>query len=337
MIKVSVIVPVYNVPLNYLRECFDSLAEQTMSESEFIIVSDGAPEAEVSICQEYASKDSRFKFFIKEHAGVSATRNNGIEQARGEYITFVDSDDWIKPETCEIVYNFAKKNNSDIAIWEANLFYDGTIKKGSYAHENLDELSKEQKNNLIHTAIYPVSINGSSIAFISCKLIKRDLLTSNQISFSEQLKCSEDRFFYIQCFLKSNTISYIKEYLYYYRIHGSSVSRKYTPNAYYEYTKFLSYLSPAIQDTYSKSIDLEHIHSFFLSWPTCYMNKENKDSYLSRMSLLKKLVISDHFHSILKRVDLKEFSFSLRIELFFLKHKMIWPIYLHGLKALLNR
>ena len=118
MIKVSVIVPVYKVPLEYLRACLDSLTAQTMQECEFIIVSDGAPEAECSICDEFATKDSRFKFFKQEHAGVSAARNFGIEQAQGEYIIFVDADDWIKSETCEITYTFAKDNNSDIVLFD---------------------------------------------------------------------------------------------------------------------------------------------------------------------------------------------------------------------------
>ena len=95
MVLFSVIIPVFRVPLNYLKICLDSLTKQSNQECEFIILSDGAPEAECSICNEYATKDARFKFFKREHAGVSATRNFGINQAQGQYIIFVDSDDWI--------------------------------------------------------------------------------------------------------------------------------------------------------------------------------------------------------------------------------------------------
>ena len=109
--KVSVIIPIYKVFPDYLRSCLDSLVAQDMEECEFILVSDGAPEIENSICEEYASKDARFKFFKCEHAGVSATRNYGIEKAQGEYITFVDADDWIEPGTCDTTYSFAQKNN----------------------------------------------------------------------------------------------------------------------------------------------------------------------------------------------------------------------------------
>ena len=117
-IKVSIIVPVYKVPLEYLRDCLDSLNAQTLQECEFIVVSDGAPEAECSICEEYAAKDSRFKFFKREHAGVSATRNFGIKQALGEYISFVDSDDWIERDYTSILASL--KNNPDVVFFSFN-------------------------------------------------------------------------------------------------------------------------------------------------------------------------------------------------------------------------
>ena len=129
MIKVSVIIPVYKVPLEYLQACFDSLAAQTMQECEFIVVSDGAPNEERSICEEYAAKDSRFNFFKQEHAGVSATRNYGIDQAQGKYIAFVDADDWIDPETNQIVYDYAFENDSDIVFWDMVKEYPSSSEK----------------------------------------------------------------------------------------------------------------------------------------------------------------------------------------------------------------
>ena len=95
MIEISVIVPVYNTPSEYLRECFDSLTVQILPECEFIIVLDGSPDAAISICEEYAGKDSRFKIFNQPHSGVSAARNFGIDHAQGKYIAFVDGDDFL--------------------------------------------------------------------------------------------------------------------------------------------------------------------------------------------------------------------------------------------------
>lgn len=336
MSSISVIIPVYNVLPEHLLSSLNSLAAQTMQECEFIVVSDGASEAECAICEEYKAKDSRFKFFRREHAGVSATRNYGIKQAQGEYITFVDADDWIEKNTCQITYDFAKKNDSDIVLWDAYL-YDNKIKSlGNYTSESIDYFSKEQIENLIQTAIFPACQNKSSVAFISCKLIKKDLLKLNHISFPTNLRCSEDRYFHIHCFLHSSKISYLKKNLYYYRIHNSSVSRKYTPHAYNEYTKFLSMLDQSIQKQYSKFIDLEYIHSFLLCWPTDYMNKENKASFLKRMFDLANLIKSENFSELLRRTDFSSFSFLVRIELSLFKKGITLPIYIHGLKALIS-
>lgn len=334
--KVSVIVPVYKVPLEYLRNCLDSLMAQTMQECEFILVSDGAPEAECSICEEYSAKDFRFKFFKQEHSGVSATRNFGIEHAQGEYITFVDADDWIEKDACQTTFDFAKKNYADVVLWDAYLYHNEIKSLGNYAKKSIDYFSKEQIENLIQTAIFPANLEKSSVAFVSCKLIKADLLRNNHISFPPNLRCSEDRYFHIHCFSHCSKFSYLKKNLYYYRIHNASVSRKYTPHAYNDYTKFLSMLDQDIQSKYSKFIDLEYIHSFLLSWPTDYMNKENKVPFLKRMADLTNLIKSKNFSDILKRTDLSHFSFFVRIELLLFKKRITLPIYIHGLKALIS-
>ena len=91
--KVSVIVPVFNVE-KYLRQCLDSILQQTYQNLEIIIINDGSTDGSDAICREYAGKDSRISYFAKENTGISDTRNVGIRQATGEYVTFVDSDDW---------------------------------------------------------------------------------------------------------------------------------------------------------------------------------------------------------------------------------------------------
>ena len=117
--KVSVIVPIYKTPLNYFKECMESLYNQTMQDAEFILVFDGENRELLSICNSYKEKDERFKIFIQSHLGVSATRNFGIKQARGEYIAFVDADDSLYSN---IVLNQNTKKilnlKSDIVIFD---------------------------------------------------------------------------------------------------------------------------------------------------------------------------------------------------------------------------
>ena len=112
----SIIVPVYRVE-KYLKRCLDSLSLQKLDGIEFLLVDDGSPDHCGEICDEYARKDSRFRVFHKENGGLSSARNYGIDQARGEYLLVVDSDDWVTPDFCSKSYDLAMQNNADIVIF----------------------------------------------------------------------------------------------------------------------------------------------------------------------------------------------------------------------------
>ena len=115
MYKVSIIVPVYNIE-KYLAKCLDSLINQTLKEIEIICVNDGSTDNSAEILNEYAQKDSRIRIINQENTGLSAARNTGINNANGEYIGYVDSDDWVDLNFYENLYNAAKENDADIAV-----------------------------------------------------------------------------------------------------------------------------------------------------------------------------------------------------------------------------
>lgn len=122
MPKVSVIVPVYNVE-QYLRRCLDSILGQTMSDWEAICVDDGSPDGSASILAEYAERDSRFRILTKENGGLSSARNAGTAWARGEFVNYVDSDDFIHPQTFELAVALAERDRSDIVSWVPDMIY----------------------------------------------------------------------------------------------------------------------------------------------------------------------------------------------------------------------
>ena len=115
-IKVSVIVPVYNVE-KFIDKCLNSIVNQTLKEIEIIVVNDGSPDNSQKIIDKYVKKyPEKVQSFIKENGGQGSARNLGIEKAKGEYISFVDSDDWLDLDALEKMYSLAKKDNSDIVI-----------------------------------------------------------------------------------------------------------------------------------------------------------------------------------------------------------------------------
>ena len=189
--KISVIVPVYKVPLDYLQACFDSLIAQSMQECEFIVVSDGAPEAEKSICEEYATKDSRFKFFKKDHAGVSAARNYGIDQAQGEYITFLDSDDFLfnKDALDSIKKSITKQPDILLLNWIEST--DQSTRKPT--KDSTLVLSLEQKQQCIFDFIFSRKDGVSGAPW--AKLYKRNFINNYHIRFNTNFSIGEDRVF----------------------------------------------------------------------------------------------------------------------------------------------
>ena len=336
MIKVSVIVPVYKVPLEYLRACLDSLTAQTMQECEFILVSDGAPEAECSVCEEFSAKDSRFKFFRREHSGVSATRNYGIEYAQGEFLTFVDSDDWIAKDSCDIAYNYAKCNNSDIVLWEAAQDLNGCQKYGFFSSTPINILSEKQIDSIISNIIYTTAKKYYSASLVCCKLFKKNLIIQNNIRYPESLIMSEDRIFNISAYKHSKKISYLNSIMYFYRIHNQSASHRYIPHAFEQYSAFIKLLDKDTRKKNINAINNEIVRSFFLSWQTYYLHNENKASFKSKVNEIKDVIKTYFFQQALKK-KFHEFPQIIQIEIFCFKHNIFFPIYIHSLKALLKK
>ena len=129
--KVSIIVPTYNVE-NYIEDCLDSLVNQTLQDIEIIVINDGSTDNTLENILKYSTKDKRIKVLYQKNAGPSAARNKGLEAATGEYVAFVDADDWISPNYMENLYREITQNNCDIAV-------SSVIRKGK--HKNKTKLN----------------------------------------------------------------------------------------------------------------------------------------------------------------------------------------------------
>ena len=126
--KVSIIIPVFNVE-KYLKECINSVLNQTLKEIEIILVDDGSTDGSGMICDEYAMHDMRIRVIHERNKGLSCARNNGIALSTAPYIMFIDSDDWVDPQFCELPYSIAVKYNSDMVLFTHNIVgQDGKIK-----------------------------------------------------------------------------------------------------------------------------------------------------------------------------------------------------------------
>ena len=225
---ISVIVPVYNVS-DYISKCLDSLINQTLKDIEIIIVNDGSPDDSEVIIKKYMKKDKRIRCFKKTNGGQGSARNYGIEKAKGIYITFVDSDDYISRDMLKKLYNSAIKEKSDIAICnmkEINGKQENIIK--------LENFSTDLKKNCIISIPTPCA-----------KIIRKEIITNNNLFFP-QLRAYEDLAIVPLYYLFARRISYVNEELYYYVIHKGSTMNQ------IKYNSKLEEIFPAMNNLYSE-------------------------------------------------------------------------------------
>ncbi len=167
--EVSVIVPVYNVE-PYLRRCIDSLVNQTLQNIEIILIDDGSTDGCGAICDEYATKDTRIRVVHQENAGLSEARNAGIDRARADFLMFVDSDDWVEPEFCELPLMLAKKHKADLVMFQFRYSKNGRIQRKRL---DVSEGIKTQKE-----ALGLLASNAGMMAWN--KLYHRELFRTNR-------------------------------------------------------------------------------------------------------------------------------------------------------------
>ena len=196
---VSIIVPVYNIE-KYLLECVESLMSQTYHNIEIILIDDGSTDESANLCDKIALRDERVVVIHKKNGGVSSARNCGIEVAKGNYITFVDGDDWVKENYIEILYEGIKKYNADISATGFIYQYDdGRIKESTITAETVCITAENALDQSCDS-------DTPWVGFAWGKLVRRSLITENNIEFDTSLKLCEDSLFWYTTIDKASTV-----------------------------------------------------------------------------------------------------------------------------------
>lgn len=214
---ISIIVPVYNVEL-YLRKCIDSILAQTFNNFECILIDDGSTDNCPIICDEYAEKDYRVVVIHQENSGVSAARNRGLDIARGEWIGFVDSDDWCDFAMFEYLYKNALKHKVDVSVCGMNICDGISIRSAGKNIYNVILSSKGAMVFMFETK--KKSFGGFSFN----KLIKKNILEKNRLRYNETVSYMEDVQFFYYVFKAANNIYYSSQPYYFYRKTNVSVT-----------------------------------------------------------------------------------------------------------------
>lgn len=233
---VSVIVPVYNVS-NYLKKCLDSLVCQTMRDIEIILVDDGSTDSSGEICDYYERKYSNIKVIHRENGGLGMARNSGLEVATGDFVGFVDSDDYVSYQMFEKLYCNAIENDADISYGNMCRFvqedtlnqYEGNVCKEIKTWQGEKEIRQYLLDRI---GLPPESINDNFHGANVCSgLFRLDLIRKNNIKFvSERVFIAEDILFDIDIIPFCRKIVHTNELLYYYRYNPKSLTTVYKQN-----------------------------------------------------------------------------------------------------------
>jgi len=219
--KVSVIIPVYNTE-KYLKECLDSIVNQSLEDIEIICIDDGSTDNSLEILREYAENDSRFKIFSQENNGQGSARNYGLDVAKGEYIYFMDSDDFIELNTLSDCYNEANKNNLDFLMFQL-INYDES--KKSLYHDNdydMPNVGDSVADNVFSYADLNHLIFQVAVSPVN-KLYSKKFLDDINVRFPEDV-IFEDNVFFWNVFLNAKRIKFLKHHYYIRRRHSSSTT-----------------------------------------------------------------------------------------------------------------
>ena len=260
--KISVIIPVYNIE-NYLERCLESVIMQTYNNLEIICINDGSTDGSLSILEDYAIRDDRIIIIDQSNLGLSAARNKGIESASGEYITFIDSDDWVEIDMVEQLYSLILHHNCDITLCsyirsydekEFPKFLDMPKKIIFNENETHQVLLRKMIGPIGEELRYPENLDSLVTAW--GKLYKTSLIKENKIKFIDTREIgTEDLLFNVQYLLYAKKSGVINIPLYHYwKGNSTSLTSCYKENLHIQWKKKYEYIRDLLKVNNVESI-----------------------------------------------------------------------------------
>ena len=293
MAKISVIIPIYNNAA-YLPQCLDSLLAQSFHDFEGILVDDGSTDGSATVCDDYQQKDSRLKVFHIQNHGVSYARNYGIEKATGEWIGFVDSDDWITTDFLATLYAHTDKD-TDVVM--GSLFFNIGEKEIIRSCSKPCISKKDFPSYPLATLVPDCSRTDGlfvSLEILSSacnKLTRRSLLDTYCIRFNEKMFLNEDGLFHLMCYLKAKDFKIIETPLYHYRIRMNSSNYQYLPDVHSQnviVSEAFSHLVKELPDHIRRDFISLCSYRMYLNTMALYVeHPQNEQTLLNKRLFLK--------------------------------------------------
>lgn len=336
MKSVSVIIPVYNVE-KYLPKCLDSVINQTYADLEIICVNDGSPDNSSAILEEYAKKDNRIKIINQENTGLSGARNTGIKASTGDYIVFLDSDDWMDTEAIEAAVTVAQNSGSDTVLWGyVREFAEKSVEKKIFdgdrifdsaetrdLHRRLAGLKGEELRNPENT---------DALVTAWGKLYTASVIKENKLQFVDtKIIGTEDLLFNMNYFGFAKKCSFIdKPYNHYRKDNETSLTRSYKAKLFSQWSELYSRIRKYLDENelgedFHKALD----NRICLSMIGLGLNELcNKESHKTRIRNLKNILSSEQYVKAYKNLEFGYFPIHWKLFFAFCKRRNALLVYI---------
>lgn len=322
--KISIIVPIYNSSM-YLDRCLKSIINQTYSNIEILLIDDGSTDNSLEICNQFAIKDKRIKVFHKENNGVSAARNDGIEYSTGDYIAFVDSDDYLELDMYDRMMKINDKFDCDIVMCDC--YKESSFNKVIFSH---DIRSGYYDRNMLIKEYFPTLLMTNSVDYpatiSNCVcLFKKDVIIKNNIRYEVGIRFSEDLLFGSKYMYYANSFYYMKhECLYHYAMNQNSVTHTYYKNKWENMKKLFLAIDDFFRNVndydFQRQIDLCLLYIVYHCIGNINQSDESKkDKRENIMSILQDQHVKDMFHRL--KINKLDVSWKLKLLTYIYKYK----------------
>lgn len=328
---ISVIVPVYNVE-NYMRQCVDSLVNQTLSNIEIILVNDGATDKSPAICDDYASKYPNIKTIHKANGGLGSARNAGLKNAKGKYVGFVDSDDYVSEKMYETLWNLAEINEADCAYCEFTRFWNDKVDVSVNTEKRKIKiyLGDEVLNPYLLDRVGYNPSRGEDCSYsasVSLGLFRRDVIQKSNVSFvSEREFIAEDMIFDIDFIPHCKKIVHTNESLYFYRFNTNSLTRQYVPDRFERNVALCAEMESRLSRSYNSDVYKIRVARYFLKITRISLIEEinhiGKNGWKIARTNMSRIANNKELEQILNVYPIDSLPMAQKVFFYALKQKM---------------
>ncbi len=331
-VYVSIIVPIYNVDNHYLKQCIDSLINQTLKAIQIILVDDGSPKIENgNLCDFYAKKDERIIVIHKENGGLCSARNTGFKMATGEYFTFVDGDDWLSNDMCEIMYNTAKKYNVDMVVCRSVREFKNKTSHFKYKYD-VNTIYDKKQCKILQRDVLDFNANNASV---TAKLINLKKIKENNLFHDEELKQGAEGIeFNIRLYEYINNVVFIENEFYHYRYNEDSITNSFNLENQYLILKCFEKIKSKINQDDFLMMNMFYYRMYFVIVTTAisgFFNPTNNDSFFKIRKDFKKYLKEK---LVIETLSNKKVFYKLdnqrKIIIFFIKMHCFLPLKILG-------